>query len=181
MIRLIHGNDEFSIANSLKAHLDAIGPDDLLAPNMTVFEAPNARMAEVFAAARIAPFLTERRAIVVKGMLAPMETRNAKVRPDWSKFGDRIADEAMQITNELIFVENAHLRLTSKALKTLNFICRGRDLRCASPQRTHPLDPRTVRFPRRAGIKCRAQSLQRNRWRGCQTNGQRDPETGDLR
>ncbi len=119
MIRLIHGDDEFSIANSLEAHLNSLGPPDLRAPNVTTFETPNARMGEVFAAARISPFLTDRRAIVVKGMLKPMDTRGERVRSDWESFGDKIAEEAMQISNDLIFVEKALLRLTSRPLKAL--------------------------------------------------------------
>ena len=119
MIRLIHGDDEFSIANSLEAHLAALGPPELRAPNVTVFEAPNARMAEVFAAAMISPFLTDRRAVVVKGMLKPMDTRGERVRADWESFDDRISKEAMQITNDLIFVENVRLSLTSRPLKAL--------------------------------------------------------------
>lgn len=119
MIRLIHGNDEFTIANSLEAYLDALGPPELRAPNVTFFEAPNAPMGEIFAAARISPFLTDRRAVVVKGMLKPFETRGEKVRSDWESFGDRITNEAMQITNDLIFVENVGLRLTSRPLKAL--------------------------------------------------------------
>ncbi len=119
MIRVIHGDDEFSVATALEARLTALGPPELRAPNVTVFEAPNAPMGEVFAAARIAPFLTDRRAIVVKGMLKPIDTRGERVRADWEKFGDRIANEAMQITNELIFVETVLLKLNVRALKTL--------------------------------------------------------------
>ena len=119
MIRLIHGDDEFSISNSLEAHLAALGPPELRAPNVTVFEAPNARMAEVFAAAMISPFLTDRRAVVVKGMLKPMDTRGERVRADWNSFGERVSREAMQITNDLIFVENLRLNLTSRPLKAL--------------------------------------------------------------
>ncbi len=119
MIRLLHGDDEFSIANSLEAHLANLGPPELRAPNVTVFEAPAARMAEVFAAAMISPFLTDRRAVVVKGMLKPMDTRDEKVRADWESFGERISKDAMQITNDLIFVENVRLSLTSRPLKAL--------------------------------------------------------------
>jgi len=119
MIRVIHGDDEFSISNALESRLNSLGPPDLRAPNVTTFEAPNVPMAEVFAAARISPFLTDRRAIVVKGMLKPLDTRGYKVRADWEKFGDRISDEAMQITNELIFVENVLLRMNARSLKTL--------------------------------------------------------------
>lgn len=119
MIRLIHGDDEFSIANSLEAHLAAIGPPELRAPNVTVFEAPNARMPEVFAAAVISPFLTDRRAVVVKDMLKPMDTRGQRIRADWESFGERLSREAMQITNDLIFVEKVQLKLTSRPLKAL--------------------------------------------------------------
>lgn len=119
MIRVIHGDDEFSISSALESHLSSLGPPDLRAPNVTTFEAPNVQMAEVFAAARIAPFLTDRRAIVVKGMLKPLDTRGEKVRADWEKFGDRVSGEAMQITNDLIFVENVPLRLNSRSLKAL--------------------------------------------------------------
>ena len=119
MIRLIHGDDEFSIANSLEAHLAELGPPELRAPNVTVFESPNASMAEVFATAMVSPFMTDRRAVVVKGMLTPMDTRGGNVRSDWASFGDRIANEGMQITNDLIFVENVPLKLTSRSLKAL--------------------------------------------------------------
>ncbi len=119
MIRVIHGDDEFSISNALESRLNSLGPPDLRAPNVTTFEAPNVQMAEVFAAARISPFLTDHRAIVVKGMLKPLDTRGEKVRADWEKFGDRISGEAMQITNELIFVETVPLRMNARSLKTL--------------------------------------------------------------
>ena len=119
MIRLLHGDNEFDIANSLEAHLAALGPPELRAPNITIFESPNARMPEVFAAAKISPFLTDRRAVVVKGMLKPIDTRGERVRPDWETFGDKIASEAGQISNELIFVENVLLKMTSKAMKNL--------------------------------------------------------------
>lgn len=119
MIRLIHGDDEFTIANSLETHLAALGPPDLRAPNVTLFEAPNVKMGEVFAAAKISPFMTDRRAVVVKGMLKPIATRGERVRKDWESFGERVATEANQITNDLIFVENVPLRLTSGPLKAL--------------------------------------------------------------
>ncbi len=144
MIRLIHGDDEFSIANSVAARLEALGPPELRAPNITTFEAPNVRMAEVFAAARISPFLTDRRAIIVKGMLKPIETRGERVKPDWESFGERIANEAMQITNELIFVENVSLRMTSKALKTLSALAEVEEHRV--PSRRERMDWLRQRF-----------------------------------
>ena len=119
MIRLIHGDDEFAIANSLQARLDALAPSDLQAPNVTVFEGPRVDMLEVFAIARISPFMADKRAIVVKGMLKPIDTPGQSVRKDWQTFGERVAEEAMHITNELIFVEYSPLRMQVKALKTL--------------------------------------------------------------
>ena len=48
-----------------------------------------------------------------------MDTRGERVRADWNSFGERVSREAMQITNDLIFVENVRLNLTSRPLKAL--------------------------------------------------------------
>ena len=119
MIRVIHGDDEFAISNALQRYLQAVAPPDLREPNLTIFEAPNVALGEVIAAARVVPFLTDRRAVVVKDMLQPMETRGAKPRKDWEDFGKVIATEGIEITNELIFVEHAPLRLANPSLKPL--------------------------------------------------------------
>ncbi len=119
MIRLLHGDDEFGVSSSLTAHIEAIGPPDVRVPNTVVFEAPGVDLYEVLGAAKVAPFLADRRAVVVKGMLKPLETRGANVRKEWQSFGERIAAESMQITNDLIFVEYGKLRMANQALKTL--------------------------------------------------------------
>ncbi len=119
MIRLIHGDDEFSIANALNSYLDALGPPDLRAPNVTVFEDAKVSLGEVIATARTIPFLVKRRAVVVKGRLEALDSRTGRPNGDWNDFSAIISREGMQIVNELIFVENVPLRMNSAALKAL--------------------------------------------------------------
>lgn len=119
MIRVICGDDEFAISNALDERLGAITVPDLRDANVTTFDAPNTMLAEVIDTARAVPFMSDRRAIVVKNMLAPLEDRNAKVRGDWSELGSVIAKDGYSISNELIFVDYAPLRLTNPNLKPL--------------------------------------------------------------
>lgn len=119
MIRVICGDDEFAVSNALEARLGAIATPDLREANVTTFDSQGTMLAEVIDTARAVPFMTDRRAIVVKNMLAPLEDRNKKVRGDWSNLGSVIAKDGIGIPNELIFVDYAPLRLTSPNLKPL--------------------------------------------------------------
>ena len=119
MIRVICGDDEFAVSNALNERLDAITTPDLRDANVTTFDSPNAMLAEVIDTARAVPFMSDRRAIIVKNMLAMLEDRNAKVRGDWSNLGSVIAEDGYSISNELIFVDYVPLRLTSPNLKPL--------------------------------------------------------------
>lgn len=119
MIRVICGDDEFAVSNALEARLGAIATPDLREANVTTFDSQGTMLAEVIDTARAVPFMSDRRAIVVKNMLAPLEDRNKKVRGDWSNLGSVIAKDGIGIPNELIFVDYAPLRLTSPNLKPL--------------------------------------------------------------
>lgn len=119
MIRVICGDDEFAVSNALDERLGAITTPDLRDANVTTFDSSNTMLAEVIDTARAVPFMSDRRAIVVKNMLAPLEDRNKGARGDWSELGSVIARDGYSISNELIFVDNAPLKLTSPNLKPL--------------------------------------------------------------
>ncbi len=119
MIRVIHGDDEFAIANALESYLVALGPADLRAPNVTVFEKGGVALGEVMAVVSVVPFLADKRAIVVKDMLAPLDAGGGTPRGDWADFGEVITRDGVSIVNDLLFVERTHLRMTSAALKSL--------------------------------------------------------------
>ena len=119
MIRVICGDDEFAVSNALDARLDAITTPDLRDANVTTFDSPNTSLSEVMDTSRAVPFMSDRRAVVVKGMLGPLEDRKGRVRADWSELGKVIARDGFSIVNELIFVDYVPLRLSNPNLKPL--------------------------------------------------------------
>lgn len=133
MIRVICGDDEFAVSNALEDRLAKVASPDLRDANVTTFDAPNTMLAEVMDTARAVPFMSDRRAIVVKNMLAPVEDRNSKVRGDWAKLGNVMTQDGLGISNELIFVDYAMLRLTSPNLKPLAAVAEVE--RYAAPKR----------------------------------------------
>ena len=119
MIRIICGDDEFAVSNALNDRLDAIASQDLREANVSTFESPNTTLAEVMDTARGVPFMSDRRAVVVAGMLAPLEERGGRVRGDWADFGKVMSKDGFSIVNELIFVDYSLLRLSNANLKPL--------------------------------------------------------------
>ena len=119
MIRVICGDDEFAVSNALNDRLDALTTPDLRDANVTTFDSSNTTLAEVLDTARAVPFMSDRRAVVAKGMLAPLEERGGRVRGDWADFGKVIARDGFSIVNELIFVDYSPLRLSNANLKPL--------------------------------------------------------------
>ena len=119
MIRVICGDDEFAVSNALNARLDAITTPDLREANVTVFESASTQLIEVMDTARAYPFMADRRAIVVKGMLGPLESSGNRARGGWDGLGKVIARDGFSIVNELIFVDFQPLRLSNANLKPL--------------------------------------------------------------
>lgn len=119
MIRVICGDDEFAVSNALEDRLAKVASPDLRDANVTTFDASNTMLAQVMDTARAVPFMSDRRAIVVKNMLAPLEDRTSKVRGDWGDLGKVMTQDGLGIPNELIFVDYAMLRLTGPNLKPL--------------------------------------------------------------
>ena len=119
MIRVICGDDEFAVSNALNDRIDAITTPDLRDANVTTFESPNTTLAEVIEIASAVPFMSDRRAVVAKGMLAPLEVRGGSARGDWSEIGKVMAKDGFSIVNELIFVDYCPLRLSNANLRPL--------------------------------------------------------------
>ena len=119
MIRVICGDDEFAVSNALEERLAKVASPDLRDANVTTFDASNTMLAQVIDTARAVPFMSDRRAIVVKNMLTPLEDRTSKVRGDWGDLGKVMTQDGLGIPNELIFVDYAMLRLAGPNLKPL--------------------------------------------------------------
>ena len=73
MIYVLHGEDSFSATEALREVLDAVGPEDVRASNVTEIEAREFSVDKLAAAAMVVPFLADRRAVVVRGLMGTAE------------------------------------------------------------------------------------------------------------
>ncbi len=75
LIRLLYGDDSFSIDEQVEAMVKQVSPPDLRDVNLTAFDGREAAFAEFCATCSTVPFLAERRLVVVRGLLSRFESR----------------------------------------------------------------------------------------------------------
>jgi DNA polymerase-3 subunit delta len=73
MIYVFTGDDDFSIAQAVERLLEAVGPEELRESNVTRLDGAGLTVDTFGAAAMVAPFLTDRRLVIVRGLLAAAE------------------------------------------------------------------------------------------------------------
>ncbi len=73
MIYVLHGEDSFSATEALRGLLEAVGPEDVRSSNVSEFEARDFSVDKLAAAAMVVPFLADRRAVVVRGLMGTAE------------------------------------------------------------------------------------------------------------
>ena len=136
MIYLFFGDDSFSIREALSTMKEESGPADLRDVNTTVFTAGEVDFDRLAAVCKTVPFMSERRLVIVEGLLSLFE-RRAPARDgrseaggpqeQWSGLPDLLA--AIPDTTDLVFVDG-RLRDSNPLL---------RKLRGAATVRTFPL------------------------------------------
>ena len=73
MIYVLHGEDSFSATEALREVLAAVGPEDVRDSNVSEIEAREFSVDKLAAAAMVVPFLADRRAVVVRGLMGTAE------------------------------------------------------------------------------------------------------------
>ena len=117
MIRVLHGEDEYSRSEALAKIRASAGPAEVRDPNTTVFEGRSIKLAEVIGASRVVPFMADRRVVIVHGVLTRMQKRDKSLGDEWKSLGEAL--EGLPATTELVFVEDANLRENGLALKSV--------------------------------------------------------------
>jgi len=73
VIYVLHGEDSFSATEALRGVLEAVGPEDVRDSNVSDIEARDFSVDKLAAAAMVVPFLADRRAVVVRGLMGTAE------------------------------------------------------------------------------------------------------------
>lgn len=84
MIRVLHGEDEFSMTEALAKIRASVGPEEVREANTSEFEGRGVLIGAVIAAANAVPFLAERRLVIVRGLLSRLEEGDRKRSQDSS-------------------------------------------------------------------------------------------------
>ena len=115
LIRILHGDDEFSISEAMRRIREAAGSDDVRDSNTTTFEGGKFTLAEVVGAASVMPFLAERRVIFVHGLLGRLDSRDSATGGDWNSLGEALA--VLPASSDVVFVESKSLRRNGRGIK----------------------------------------------------------------
>jgi DNA polymerase-3 subunit delta len=128
MYYILHGEDEFSRSEEVKKMRAKMGDPQFADLNITLFDGRKVSLAELQHACDAVPFLSDKRLVIVEGMLARFDPRRKKSEED---AGEEIEEEANpQLSKELkgyltqltgtvrlVFVESKTLAKNNPILK----------------------------------------------------------------
>ncbi|TDI91707.1 MAG: DNA polymerase III subunit delta [Chloroflexi bacterium] len=117
MIRVLHGEDEYSRSEALARIRATAGPPEVRDPNTTVFEGRAIKLDDVIGAALIHPFMADRRVVIVHGVLTRMQKKDKSLGDEWRNLAESLS--GLPATTELVFVEDVRLRENGLALKSV--------------------------------------------------------------
>ena len=128
MIRVIYGEDEFSVDERVRQIQESIGPQEVRAPNTTILEGDSYSLEQLLAAASAVPFLADRRMVIVRGLLGRLDGDQQRPRRgggtgrrrlpkgDWSRLANGLS--ALPSTTEVVFVDG-RLRQNGPGLRAV--------------------------------------------------------------
>lgn len=127
MIRVLHGEDEYSSSEELARIRASAGPEEVRDPNTTVFEGRSYNLVDVIGAAQVVPFMADRRVVIVYGALERMQKRDKSLGDEWRDLEESLS--GLPATTELVFVETISLRDNGLALKSVGPSARVQEFR----------------------------------------------------
>lgn len=112
---ILHGEDELTRSEILQDLGARLGPPELAALNTTVFDGASVTLAELKNACDTIPFMTQRRMVIVHGLLARLASTSGSKKgekKDWkNRYLEGLADYVSRLpeTTRLVFVERIQL------------------------------------------------------------------------
>lgn len=122
---VLHGTDEFSRRAQVDAMRASMGDPATADLNLTVLDGKSVSAAEVLSAARSMPFLSDKRLVIVEGMIEWLSRRNAgkAAKADLALLVDGLA--SLPESTRLVFVENVALSERNAVLKAAKSVAGG--------------------------------------------------------
>ncbi len=115
MIRVFHGDDTFSISESVDRARVGVGPEEVRESNITVLEGTGFKPFDIIASASTLPFLADRRLVLIYGLLESMDGRGNSRGSEWDELPTMLSE--LPGTSDVIFVESAVLRANARGVK----------------------------------------------------------------
>ncbi len=112
MIHVLFGGDELSVSEAGSVMKELAGPEELRDLNVTILAGPEASFDGLSAACATAPFMAERRLVLVKGLLGMFEPQPGRRQPrrssrqrlgEWEALADYLP--GIPDTTELVFMD----------------------------------------------------------------------------
>ncbi len=117
MIRVFHGQDEFSIGEQVARIRESVSAPEVRDPNTSTYEGTGFSLMEVIGAASSAPFLADRRLVIVRGLLERLDGNDRSLGDEWTNMAEGLSE--IPATTELLFVDNVRLRRGGRGLRAV--------------------------------------------------------------
>ena len=116
MIRILHGDDEFSISENLFKSKCDIEPSEARQSNIIEFRDSNFKLFDILSAANSVPFLSNKRLIVVHDLLGTLDAPKSNVSDEWDDLPTELAN--LPGTSDVLFVDQVVLRANGRGIKS---------------------------------------------------------------
>ncbi len=121
MLYILWGEDDFSINRSLEEIKQGLGDKSLLATNTVIFDGQQLTLDQLKAVCETAPFLAEKRLVIVQGLLGRFENRGRARRQKKTPSASEAEGESRALTAYLTNIpESTVLVLTDGRIKGTN-------------------------------------------------------------
>ncbi len=126
MLHILSGQDDFSLNQSLEKIKGDIGDREALATNMTVLEGSQVTVDQLRSICEAAPFLAEKRLVIVKGLLQRFQTQDRQGRQRRGKKSTSQTDDHETLATYIGTVpDSTVLVLIEDEIKTANPLFRA--------------------------------------------------------
>lgn len=121
---VLHGDDEFTLKAEVRAMRAKLGDPTMADVNTSRFDGRTVSLAEIISAARMTPFLLDKRLVIVEGLLTRKATGKGKAaKGDLEPLLEALT--TLPETARLVFVEYESLKDTNPVLKLAQSDPRG--------------------------------------------------------